>query len=316
MKRKITIWLVWLWLPLLAWAQDKTYNQKGDEAMQRQDYREAKMWYEEGVSQCDAYSIKQLTTIWLQNEKMRPSMRSLMNKCLNCLNVQATENDTTAIEQLIVYYTEGIGSPASDELADYWKEKLELTRHPVVSYEEYVRRMELEKPAEPMKFFVGYMYSMEMSYGITFGGVKKRFGWYARFKTNMSFKDNLTECNNNNRGQLMGVPAGTTYRFTNNREVNAYAATAGLVVKCTPWLYASVGLGYGNRSVLYEYITTDFQTGADQSTAWAKNTDASYSGVAGDIDLMLKFGPIFVSGGCSTVNFQYIDLNAGVGVFF
>ena len=58
MKRKITIWLVWLWLPLLAWAQDKTYNQKGDEAMQRQDYREAKMWYEEGVSQCDAYSIK------------------------------------------------------------------------------------------------------------------------------------------------------------------------------------------------------------------------------------------------------------------
>ena len=61
--------------------------------MKRLDYSDAKMWYEEGVSQCDAYSIDQLTTIWLSNERMRPSMRSLMNKCLNCLTVKATEDE-------------------------------------------------------------------------------------------------------------------------------------------------------------------------------------------------------------------------------
>lgn len=48
--------------PLGLLAQQRTeYNRKGDEAMKRLDYSDAKMWYEEGVSQCDAYSIDQLT---------------------------------------------------------------------------------------------------------------------------------------------------------------------------------------------------------------------------------------------------------------
>lgn len=309
--------MAWLCLPVLMMGQELAeYNRKGDEAMQRQDYREAKMWYEEGVSQCDPYSIKQVTAIWLENEKMRSSMRSLMNKCLNCLNVLATENDTVAMEQLVVYYTEGIGSPANGKLADYWREKLDLSRHPVVSFEEYVRRMALQKPEDPMKFFVGYMYSTEMPYGITFGGIKKRLGWYARFKTNMSFKDHTGECNDAGGGQLLNMDTGTPYRFTNNKEVNAYAATVGMLVKCNEWLYASVGLGYGSRNVLYEYVTTDITTAVDNSVAWAKNIDASNSGVAAEVDVMVKLGPVFVSGGCSTVNFKYIDLNAGVGVFF
>ena len=48
-------------------------------------------------------------------------MRSLMNKCLNCLTVSATEDDPQAIEQLVVYYREGIGTPKNEELAVYWE---------------------------------------------------------------------------------------------------------------------------------------------------------------------------------------------------
>ena len=117
--------------PLGLLAQQRTeYNRKGDEAMKRLDYSDAKMWYEEGVSQCDAYSIDQLTTIWLSNERMRPSMRSLMNKCLNCLTVKATEDDPDAISKLIIYYSEGIGTPKSEELATYWKEYQEILLKP------------------------------------------------------------------------------------------------------------------------------------------------------------------------------------------
>ena len=117
--------------PLGLLAQQRTeYNRKGDEAMKRLDYSDAKMWYEEGVSQCDAYSIDQLTTIWLSNERMRPSMRSLMNKCLNCLTVKATEDDPDAISKLIIYYSEGIGTPKSEELATYWKEYQEMLLKP------------------------------------------------------------------------------------------------------------------------------------------------------------------------------------------
>lgn len=94
----IRVLIVFILFPLSALAQQQTeYNRKGDEALKRKDYRDAKMWFEEGVSYCDAYSIDKLTEIWLINERMRPSMRSLMNKCLNCLNVRGTEQDTTAM---------------------------------------------------------------------------------------------------------------------------------------------------------------------------------------------------------------------------
>ena len=55
--------------------------------------------------------IEQLTSIWLANQRMRPSMHSLMNKCRACLELMANNEDTTAISQLIIYYTEGIELP-------------------------------------------------------------------------------------------------------------------------------------------------------------------------------------------------------------
>ena len=63
MKR---LWILTLFvaLPMCLLAQQKTeYNRKGDEAMKRLDYSDARMWYEEGVVQCDPYSIEQLTSI-------------------------------------------------------------------------------------------------------------------------------------------------------------------------------------------------------------------------------------------------------------
>jgi hypothetical protein len=129
--KRLWILMICAVFPLGLLAQQRTeYNRKGDEAMKRLDYSDAKMWYEEGVSQCDAYSIDQLTTIWLSNERMRPSMRSLMNKCLNCLTVKATEDDPDAISKLIIYYSEGIGTPKSEELATYWKEYQEILLKP------------------------------------------------------------------------------------------------------------------------------------------------------------------------------------------
>ena len=108
MKR---LWILFIMfvsvLPEYLMAQQQTeYNRKGDEAMRLQDYRKATMWYEEGVIQCDPYSIDKLTTIWKNNKKMRSSMRGLMSRCFDCLRDKATiESDTTAISQLIHYYT-------------------------------------------------------------------------------------------------------------------------------------------------------------------------------------------------------------------
>ena len=303
-------------LPFCLVAQQKTeYNRKGDDAMKRRDYRDARMWFEEGVLNCDLYSINQLTAIWQANEKMRPSMRSLMNKCLNCLNVKATEGDTTAISRLILYYTDGIGAPKSEELATYWETRLETLRKPVetVVYNPAVEKR--QKPDEPMKFFLGYAYSIESPYGLTVGGVKNRLGWYIRFRSNFSFEDNTGECRGSDK--FVGtVHDDLTLRFTNQKKTNSFAGTAGLVVKCTPWLYTSLGLGYGSRELLCQYKTFGEVDHRVEKSYWAKNLDYSYEGLAADVDVMVKLGPVFLSAGCNTINFKYVDLSAGLGVFF
>lgn len=59
MKRLLMLILLVIVLPEYLMAQQLTeYNRKGDEAMKRQDYSDARMWYEEGIANCDSYSIK------------------------------------------------------------------------------------------------------------------------------------------------------------------------------------------------------------------------------------------------------------------
>lgn len=320
--KKLWMLIIYVVFPFSMVAQQQVdYNKKGDDAMKRQDYSDAKMWYEEGVSSCDPYSIQQLTAIWLHNERMRPSMRSLMNKCLNCLNVMATESDTTAVNQLVSYYTKGIGTPKSEELATYWAERLAVMREPVESLYAEPSESQTKTPRKRMELFVGYSYSIESPYGITVGGMTDKLGWYARFKTNMSFTGFSYECNK--ESEIIDFPNAKTesYRLDKGKErlKNSFVATAGLVVKCTPWLYTSVGIGYGERVLLYPFTTYDLIETSNpdkQREVWCKNIDTSYTGVAADLDVMVKVGSFFVSAGCNTVNFKCIDLNAGVGVFF
>lgn len=300
-------------------AQQKTeYNRKGDEAMKRLDYRDARMWYEEGVVQCDPYSIGQLTSIWLADERMRSSMYSLMNKCRNCLEVMANNKDTVAISRLIVYYTEGIGTPKNNTLSKSWQDRLEVLRRPPVEHSvasPHSNQPDAGRVKEPMHFFVGYVYATEAPYGLTVGGVRSRLGWFVRFRTNMGFKNHEGECRGT--GEYVGTaPGNLPFYFTGRKKTNSYAGTAGLVAKCTSWLYMSVGLGYGNRELLCEYETIDDSDYRIRNGAWAKNLDHSYNGLAADLDVMLKWGPVFVSAGCNTLNFKYADLNAGIGVFF
>lgn len=304
--------IVWMLLPLWVFAQQRTeYNQKGDEAMMRSDYRGAQMWYEEGVLQCDAYSINQLTTIWLEHEDMRPAMHSLMAKCFTCLTVKATDNDTTAISQLIIYYTEGIGTPKNEELVLYWTQQLEALRNPAPYYPVVPRESD-----EPMHWFAGYAFSQESPYGITIGGIWKRVGWYLRFKTNFSFADHVYDCDN--QGNVLPPPSNesTQYDSRKGMKTNSYAGTGGIVVKLQPWLYASVGLGYGERVLLCPFILTDYDSSGKQREVWCYNIDSSYKGVAAECDLMVRFRNFFVSAGVNTINFEYVDLNAGLGYFF
>ena len=332
--KKISMILVLLFTTLIVTAQRQWQtenNRKGDEAMKSLDYSSAKIWYEyEVVLNCNPYSINQLKKIWLADPSMHTSMRSVMNQCLECLEKSATQdNDTTSISNLVVYYSEGIGTDKDEAKADIWASKLEeISRQ---SQATYVQR-EVKPPREKVKmeFFVGYSATYEAPFGLTFGGVGRVVGWYLRFRTNMSFqsydepKFELVESDVPNvyEPSIIGGLDGNLADFTGNKKYNTYAATGGLVFKVAPSFYLSVGGGIGKKEFLAEYHKID-NVVADNSPSgsfWAKSgydDKTSFDGPVVELDGTFKIGKSFYGSlGCTMFDFKYISANAGIGVFF
>ncbi|MDR1090279.1 MAG: hypothetical protein LBL79_04310, partial [Prevotella sp.] len=219
--------------PLCITAQQYAeYNKKGDEAMKRLDYSDARLFYSEGMPYCDIYSISQLTAIWMENEHMRISMYNLMNRCFNCLNLRATDKDTTAINLLVRYYTEGIGTTQSDEMAAYWTEQLDEINAPDVVLPEVTP---IIKPIRSTtRFFTGYMFSILAPAGVTVGAINQRWGGYLRFKTNLSFQGY--------EGDFTGKePANIPQQILLkpvDRKTRAYAVTGGVVTRYKPFYFS------------------------------------------------------------------------------
>jgi len=229
---------------------------------------------------------------------------------LNCLTVAATENDTIAIQHLIVYYREGIGTPNNDELVVYWTKQLESLRKPIEHIPSNITTGRSSRPQ--INFFAGYSFAIEAPIGFTIGAIGERLGGYLRFKTNASFKSHIYEYENNS---ITPTPNEESVSFIGTKKKNSIQGTAGLVVKTTPWLYLSAGVGYGERTLLYPVQTVNFTTGEEKEIL-CKDITHSYKGIMAEVDCMIRKGRFYVSVGCNTLNFEYIDLNAGLGVFF
>jgi len=299
---------------IFATAQKQTeYNRLGDEAMARLDYSVAKMLYEEGVVNCNTYSINQLASIWLADESMRVSMRIVMSRSLKCLTELATQdNDTASIKKLILFYTEGIGTEKSDQKAAFWENQYKLlTEQHVVDIDRYDKPVKKTK----MDFFVGYSGSLYAPFGLTFGGVGKTVGFYLRARSNLSFQ-NYTEKCDIQANQVVGMN-NFAYQWTGEKKSNILMATVGPVFRLSPVFYLSLGGGYWSQSVIYEFNKTDLKTADPLGVFWARSNDKSMEGVAIDLDGMFRIANSFyVSVGGSALSFKYLSANAGIGLFF
>jgi len=303
------------------------YNRQGDEAMSKLDYSVAKILYEEGVSNCDTYSISQLTAIWFADATMRSSMRVVMNKCLNCLTDLAMQNrDTAAMRSLVLFYTEGIGAQANQTKANYWKSQLEAvskpsgagsssgSSKPTKPVKTAATKQKQSSAKQRMEFFVGYSGSLLAPYGLTVGGLGKNVGFYLRYRTNLKYDDYTETCDKD--GTIDGL-TGSLSNYLGNKKENIWAGTAGLLFKPSQSFYISIGGGYWQREALYEFETVNLIVSNTEGKLWAKNKDLSYSGIAADLDLTLRIGSAFyISAGASTFNFKYVYANAGIGIFF
>ena len=322
---KNLIILTLLLMPFCVKAQNTENHRKGDEAMERKDYRAAILWYEEGVvADCDSYSINQLTAIWKEvDSTMHVSMRVAMGRCLNCLNGKAINNkDTLAIKKLIDYYSEGIGTVKNEASASYWKEQLEQHRNPIT-----VLPVSKE-PKERMKFFAGYHASMIAPFGIQVGGIGKTIGWYARFGSNLSFQNPQTNnytCEVIDTGKketdylkILQLGDETLYRPTGESKKSVIMGSAGLMYKVASNISVSAGVGYWDRKYYREFIErADGGTDMPGSSGWARDTKSSESGVTIDLDgTYILSGRFYGTLGVSFLSFKYVYPGIGVGIIF
>ncbi|MDR2469337.1 MAG: hypothetical protein LBD27_02505 [Tannerella sp.] len=319
MRQKL-LWSLLLF-PFCLQAQLTEYNRKGDEAMRRKDYPDAKMWYEEGISYCDTYSINQLTVIWMENENMRSSMGPVMSKSLDCLNNMAiSKKDTLAMKKLILFHSDGIGTSPDESAVASWREMLTQIRNPYVS-----EQSRPGKPREKMKFFAGLSSSPAIApYGIQIGGMAA-VGWYVRIRTNFVLPRKANEtCINGEKtgdnrfeGKIPAFDPNQMYRFkSSDGEKSMWTGTAGLMFRVAPTVYLSAGGGYAQYDVLYAYekIDNDGNPKPDED-GWARNRDTSYKGLAVDADATIVFGKRFYGTvGCSMLNMKHFYPTAGIGI--
>jgi hypothetical protein len=305
--------LVLLSVTIYVAAQRQTeYNRQGDEAMKRLDYSAAKIWYEEGISNCDSYSINQLTSIWLADESMHMSLRNVMSRCLDCLTNRATDfKDTTSMNKLILYYTEGIGTYKNQAKVDFWKSQLEFIQNVSIANGNTQR---LPRKKIKMEFFAGYSGSYYVPYGLTVGGVG-RFGWYLRYRTNLSFQNYTEESEN---GILIETSDNILSEPTDRKKANTWIATGGFVVMAAPSFYISAGGGYCSRERLREIRKIGKKDGEPQGEVWTKSIEkGTFDGLALDLDGTFRMGKVlYGSLGCTVLDFKCISANVGIGVFF
>ncbi|MDR0995111.1 MAG: hypothetical protein LBL81_02340 [Tannerella sp.] len=308
------ILLLCLSFPFLALAQQQTdYNKKGDEAFAQKDYSDARLFYSAGVSACDLYSIQQLANIWNVDLSMRNPMHVLMSRCLSCLNEMAAEGDTTAMAQLVVFYSKGIGTAKSDNTAAYWQQRLDELRRPPEPVAD-----EKKKPAS-IHFFAGYAFSPLTPFGLTFGGTGKRFGLYAQFKTNASFREY--------DGEFSGAAPSSQGNLLRplHSQPNRWEISLGLLVNMKRKWTASAALGYYQWNRIEEYAAIDDAGHPLGAYYYYKYVDDSYQGLMAKVNGAYTFlKHFYVAAGLSAYfrpapldGKQVIaDLNLGLGVVF
>lgn len=157
----------------------------------------------------------------------------------------------------------------------------------------------------------GYGFSPQHSAGITLGQCYgyTTIGWYVSVRTNLSLKqDDGLSC-----GQGGYLEDGVLPFYSGNTKNNHIMANAGILLDFLStgvWpnyksnmlaLYA--GVGYGQRYQLWE--TTDHQ--------WVTYQPTAYKGVSAECGLLASFKGFTLMAGVSTINFKYMEVEAGIG---
>lgn len=136
-----------------------------------------------------------------------------------------------------------------------------------------------------------YSVAPQLSYGISFGSVKK-VGWYLSAMSNFDF----TGLN------VIDKPFDEV-AITGNSKTTRLSATAGLVIRMAKPVYLKLGAGYGMRIRAAETLN-------GQYVKYPANT---YEGIEATAGVMFRLGGLAISLDAVTTNFKMMEMKVGLG---
>lgn len=142
----------------------------------------------------------------------------------------------------------------------------------------------------------------KMSYGLTLGSMKKRFGWFASVTTNFSFATNYDYvCDADHYITL----DGNTYypEYTGTKSYSSLSVMGGALMRLAGPVVLRVGAGYGARTVRYK----------TNNGYWVKNQAISANGLDMSLGLQCNFRGFIISFDCVTTNFKTWEAKIGLG---
>ncbi len=168
--------------------------------------------------------------------------------------------------------------------------KLEKEKHT------YIIKNQREKIIYEKETFVvgGIALHPSQTSGFLMVGKLKNFGGFMKLKTNLNF----------NGSYVAEGDSWSNRYFNENIYTGRFGITSGLLWRATKPLILYGGLGYGTRWVNWETI----------SSQRFRVNDISYQGLEFETGLLFKIGKFFATGGISTISFQYMELNLGLGI--
>ena len=156
---------------------------------------------------------------------------------------------------------------------------------------------------------VGYSVAPQLSYGAMIGQMYKGIGWFVSGRSNFQF-NTPTELACNEEGYIDNERPF----YTGNISTTHYIINAGFMMnvleKTTKNKFNTLrfylGGGYGKRELQWE--TTD--------GLWVKYVPTSHNGFSGNIGVFGSIYGVTLNVGLNTINFKYVEVEAGIGYMF
>lgn len=156
---------------------------------------------------------------------------------------------------------------------------------------------------------LGYSVAPQLSYGGMIGQMYKGIGWYANFRSNFNFMASPElVCDKS------GVINGEKPFYTGVKKSSYLVINAGFMMNFLEWSAKNkfntfgmyVGGGYGKRELQWEMAGGN----------WVKYGPRLFAGFSGNLGLFGSISGATLSIGMNTINFQYVDVEVGVGFMF